>query len=498
MAFSSSSLSRQLTGKLVIAFTDIISIEKRSTAGIFPNAIQISTLQAKHVFASFISRDTTYELVVNIWRLTHPLIQTTAHGVEIAEDDDYRSDSSSSAGSDDQESSEEALSGSGEDSDPLTPRRPSFSSRDSPKLVTESAPKQGLLGSSIEFPGPAEHSQTEAPSLSDGSAFTKDLTDEYFDAPLGQIYELLYGDDKTFMQDFLAKNQKLLEVQINPFSDRSGKSVRTLSYVKPLSGPIGPRQTRCLIEDVVEMKDLDKCIQIVQATTSPDVPSGDAFVVRTRFSLMWGPRNSTRLVTNCMIEWTKTSWIKGSIEKAVNSGQVQFTSDLVEAIRNHLALYSTDRKKRTKAKKSKERSEETALPALTSQPREIAPATGFLGISGILNNINTNLLVFVLLFGMMFAMMRMQRSIQELTRQSRSSAERPFSVQWQHEESDLWTWLADRTTSLLREDTDLGHLQSQQGLTPTMTALQIREALSQQIAVLKKAEDLAALQAKYQ
>ena len=36
-----------LTCQLVIAFSDIVAMEKKSTAGIFPNAVQISTLQAK-------------------------------------------------------------------------------------------------------------------------------------------------------------------------------------------------------------------------------------------------------------------------------------------------------------------------------------------------------------------------------------------------------------------------------------------------------------------
>jgi hypothetical protein len=42
------------------------------TAFVIPNAIQITTRQAKYVFASFLSRDTTYDVIFNIWRLARP------------------------------------------------------------------------------------------------------------------------------------------------------------------------------------------------------------------------------------------------------------------------------------------------------------------------------------------------------------------------------------------------------------------------------------------
>ncbi|CAO3586372.1 unnamed protein product [Absidia cylindrospora] len=53
---------------LVIAFTDIVEIEKRTTAIFIPNAILISTNQSKHFFASFLSREHAYEQMVTIWR----------------------------------------------------------------------------------------------------------------------------------------------------------------------------------------------------------------------------------------------------------------------------------------------------------------------------------------------------------------------------------------------------------------------------------------------
>lgn len=42
------------------------------TAFVIPNAILITTRQTKYSFASFLSRDTTFDVIYNIWRLVRP------------------------------------------------------------------------------------------------------------------------------------------------------------------------------------------------------------------------------------------------------------------------------------------------------------------------------------------------------------------------------------------------------------------------------------------
>ena len=42
------------------------------TAFVIPNGIQISTRTAKYTFASFLSRDTTFDVIYNIWRHARP------------------------------------------------------------------------------------------------------------------------------------------------------------------------------------------------------------------------------------------------------------------------------------------------------------------------------------------------------------------------------------------------------------------------------------------
>ena len=54
---------------LVIQLEEVVKIEKRSTAGLFPNAISIETVDGTlHTFASFLWRDQTYELMLTLWK----------------------------------------------------------------------------------------------------------------------------------------------------------------------------------------------------------------------------------------------------------------------------------------------------------------------------------------------------------------------------------------------------------------------------------------------
>ena len=87
--------------------------------------------------------------------------------------------------------------------------------------------------------------------------------------------------------------------------------VKTTSYIKPLNGSIGPKQTQCHITDELETCDYDKFVSVLTTTRTPDVPSGSVFSVKTRTCLMWGPRNSSHVLVTSAVEWTGKSWVKG-------------------------------------------------------------------------------------------------------------------------------------------------------------------------------------------
>ncbi|KAI8089301.1 GRAM domain-containing protein [Halteromyces radiatus] len=78
---------------LVIEFNEITLIERKMTAMIIPNGIQINTQHAKHTFASFIFREAAYQQLTSLWALHQP---QKLHSSTMLDDDDWTSSSSSS------------------------------------------------------------------------------------------------------------------------------------------------------------------------------------------------------------------------------------------------------------------------------------------------------------------------------------------------------------------------------------------------------------------
>ncbi|KAL1888343.1 hypothetical protein Sste5346_009623 [Sporothrix stenoceras] len=367
LCFSSNILGWVTT--LVMSFDEIVSVEKRSTALVFKNGLMISTLHAKHIFASFASRDSTYDLIVKIWKLGHPSLQSSLNGVRIDEtggdktekidegDEDAstgsRSDSESEEDSD--EDSNDVYDEDAEDDDAHDVTQASDTNggaadADAERTVTRKVsgaaavaaangagadkPKDApAAAAGGDFPGPATHAPTDCGNAD--SHYDKGLIDEVIPAPLGKVFSYIFGSTSvTFMPKWLSNDQKCFDIQM---PDKKGlgpdNKSRTFSYIKPLNASIGPRQTKCIVTEQVEALDFEKAIHIVCSTQNPDVPSGNVFTVKTNYCLSWAEGNGTRMQMTCTTEWSGKSWLKVPIEKAANDGQAQYGRDLLAGLK---------------------------------------------------------------------------------------------------------------------------------------------------------------------
>jgi hypothetical protein len=330
LCFSSNILGWVTT--LVMSFDEIVAVEKRSTALVFKNGLEISTLHAKHVFASFASRDTTYDLIIKIWKLGHPQLQSSLNGVRLEEPGGDRTEkietdsvsavgSHSISGSDVESEDGDDVYDEDEDEDEGEPGQTS----DGQAVETEKAalrkvsgavvplekPDDGVPAGGADFPGPTTHAPTDCGDA--GTHYEKILGDELIPAPLGKVFSLLFGPaSATWMGKWITTDQKCTDLQME---DKRGLSdeirSRTYSYIKPLYAPIGPKQTKCIVTEQIDNFDLEKAINISISTQNPDVPNGNIFVVRTKYCLTWGENNGTRVQVNCTIEWSGKSWLKG-------------------------------------------------------------------------------------------------------------------------------------------------------------------------------------------
>ena len=352
ICFSSNILGWVTT--LVISFDEVVSVEKENTAMVFPNAIAVQTLHARHTFRSLLSREATYELLIGIWKLSHPSLKSSLNGVRLdnagtgdktEKVDPSGSDKTSEVSEEEEEEEvydeddeeEEAVGSVTEGGDG------SIAGSEEPgELATKPvARKVSTMGVAVgaaaggvptatdakagdkaavaaaataDFPGPATHEPTECGDSA--THYDKVLKDDIIPAPLGKVYSIVFGGASGgFMAKWLLDDVKVTNLQ-NMEDDRKGLaeqgSSRSYSYIKPLNAPIGPKTTKCLVTETVDFMDFEKSISVTASTQTPDVPSGNIFVTKTRYCFMWAPGNQTRVLMNYALEWSGKSWIKGN------------------------------------------------------------------------------------------------------------------------------------------------------------------------------------------
>lgn len=348
ICFSSNILGWVTT--LIINFDEIVSVEKENTAVVFPNAIAIQTLHARHTFRSLLSREATYDLLIGIWKINHPSLKSSLNGVRLDQggtgDKTEKLEPSGSDENSDVTEEEEEIYDEDEEDDEGTgsfTEVPEGSIAGSESLAEPSnsiARKASGLGvaigaaaggvptpsdakavekaaaasaASVDFPGPTTHAPTECSDAD--SHYDKFLKDDVVPAPLGKVYSMVFGPASGgFMAKWLLDEMKCTDVQME--DDKEGLSeknkVRTFSYIKPLYASIGPKSTKCVVTETLDFIDLEKSVSITASTHTPDVPSGNVFATKTRFCFMWAPGNATRVVMNFNIEWTGKSWLKGN------------------------------------------------------------------------------------------------------------------------------------------------------------------------------------------
>ncbi|KAJ5378692.1 hypothetical protein N7509_011811 [Penicillium cosmopolitanum] len=488
ICFSSNILGWVTT--LVISFDEVVAIEKENTAMVFPNAIAIQTLHARHTFRSLLSRESTYDLMVNIWKINHPSLKSSVNGTRVTNGTgdktekvgDEESELESEVSDEDEIYDEDeegdhadsffeagASANASERSLPARglSRQPSGLSTNG---VTNGAPQNASgepkngdkPGASKEpdFPGPATHAPTEY--VDANGQYEKVIKDETIPAPLGKVYSLVFGPASgEFMTKFLVENQKSGELQFEGTAKglTNDSRIRKYSYIKPLYGSIGPKQTKCISTENLEYLDLEKAVLVTLSTQTPDVPSGNVFAVKTKYLFTWVAGNQTRFLMTCNIEWSGKSWLKGPIEKGAIDGQMTFGNELVKALK--VGVVPADAGMEGRRKKG-----DPAAPAAASLHAATDSGSGQNESWGLLEPIRpilepiTSMLkplwsgnIVILLVGVLLYMVFF-RSSSPSSMHAHDAAYPGFSLpqrlaayeeMWRREESELWNWLEDRT-----------------------------------------------------
>ncbi|KAL2820539.1 hypothetical protein BDW59DRAFT_113736 [Aspergillus cavernicola] len=489
ICFSSNILGWVTT--LVISFDEVVAIEKESTAMVFPNAIAIQTLHARHTFRSLLSRESTYDLMVNIWKINHPSLKSSVNGTRVTDstgdktekagesEDESEADEDEIYDEDEDEDNADSFFDAGDDSargsDTSFPTKVLYRQASGPIPTTSSGltangTAKGTKGANgdadDDFPGPATH----APTQYDGpdGQYDKVIKDEAIPAPLGKVYSYVFGPDSvSFVPKFLVDNQKSGELDFN--SEETGLTnenrTRKYSYIKPLNGSIGPRQTKCISTEQLDFLDLEKAVLVTLSTQTPDVPSGNVFCTKTKYLFTWAANNQTRFLMTCTIEWSGKSWLKSPIEKGAIDGQGSFGNDLIAALKSAVAprvrVPGVKNGAKGKARRKKAGSTGEAVAAAVATAATVAstqkpenwgvfePFRGLLepvfGIFRPLWNGNIAVLVIgVLLFILIFRGPSRPSSGMGYPNYGVPQRLAAYEEMWRKEETELWNWLEDR------------------------------------------------------
>ena len=492
ICFSSNILGWVTT--LIISFEEVVSIEKENTAIVIPNAIAVQTLHARHTFRSLLGREATYDLMIGIWRSSHPDSfnksmngQKLAAGITSQENmttategaNAQASEDESEADSSDEEDDDSAPSVSSSGSmaaDEFVEakslgRKPSGAkdTAPGPSVGASASPATGDATNSVvpvvaaadaaqEFPGPATHAPTECTDQT--THFDKVIKDEVIQAPLGKIYSLLYGAQSTaFLRKFLLEGvSKAQDLQLEDDKKGLDNEVKTrkYQYVKPLGGSIGPKQTTCITTENLDCFDLDKAVSVTCTTQTPDVPSGSSFSTKTRYCLTWAPGNATRFQMNMTIEWTAKSWLRGPIEKGALDGQMQYGEDLVKTIKGALGrsraqtagskVLKTGKRKRRSTRRDKSES-----PQVETKKEEnwgsfeiLRPMLGPV-VAPVRPFVSTNTILTIVVIMVLWMWVRgPATSSSALSHSAHLERLSYYEDIWRREESDLWDWLQER------------------------------------------------------
>jgi hypothetical protein len=158
-----------------------------------------------------VSRDSTYDLLTSIWRLSHPDSRSpddqSEYDTGSLSSRSYSDDPSSIAGEEDSLPSKISSVEGSEDGD-HSGDKPSAPDKEG----GENEPSR-----SAKDTGPENHDKTECDCGKEGH-YDKVVCDEIVKASLGKVWTCVFGESKEFMMSFLRDNQKVQGIAIEPNS----------------------------------------------------------------------------------------------------------------------------------------------------------------------------------------------------------------------------------------------------------------------------------------
>jgi len=275
-----------LKRRICFPIKDITAVRKRMTAKIIPNGMTIEAAGETYQFATLNTRDATFDLVTDMWRVANP----------------------------------EAFAAA------ATQERDVLNTTEAGDDANEDDVKKDMSRGDTKT-----HAATQAGS----KPFKETVLDIRLPTSPEKAYKLIFKDE-AFYKKFASETMKLRDIEMEEWSGEPPK--RNFNYTKPLNGSVGPKETKCIISEEELHNDPETYLEALTTTKNPDVPSGDAFECKTKTSCSWagGQKGGCKVLVTTQVDWSGRSMLKGVITKSSIEGQRDYHQQLASALRAHI------------------------------------------------------------------------------------------------------------------------------------------------------------------
>ncbi|KAJ3384317.1 hypothetical protein HDU84_003039 [Entophlyctis sp. JEL0112] len=160
---------------------------------------------------------------------------------------------------------------------------------------------------------------------------------------IGDFQSSAWKNESDFPVQFtsdMASEKYAEAVESLPFDKATARLERRGEYVMPLEYAIGPRSTRCLVDELI-LACNEESLCILQRSATPDVPSGTSFLTKTRICWRRIAGKSIELEVSCEVEFFKSSWIQGMIQSGAIEGMKSYFKEFEVFAQKMLRLEET-------------------------------------------------------------------------------------------------------------------------------------------------------------
>eukprot|EP00357_Protocruzia_adherens_P017642 CAMPEP_0115014802 /NCGR_PEP_ID=MMETSP0216-20121206/26323_1 /TAXON_ID=223996 /ORGANISM="Protocruzia adherens, Strain Boccale" /LENGTH=438 /DNA_ID=CAMNT_0002384667 /DNA_START=1 /DNA_END=1317 /DNA_ORIENTATION=- len=286
--------------KIILALKDITFIQKKKSAWVIPNAIEIKTDKKDYFFGSFTHRNQAYQFISSLWKVQNP---------NRGSFEDYETEES-----DDED----------EDAQLLNLKNEVFED------------SKGDSKEDLNFSGQDDKNFQEL--------FTKVVP-----MSISSFYDTFVADDAKFSIKAYFEACGEEEVELSNWEDSPdlGGFTRTLKLRKSLKGiPFGPDSTR--VHKIQTYERSEKRLVLNGCSNSLDVPYGSYFQVEDRWEVLAIPDRPEHclLTISYYVNFLKNTFLRSKIESSTMSECTKDCENWYGKVKERKMIPETEKKEK--------------------------------------------------------------------------------------------------------------------------------------------------------